>query len=56
MKYRLKDSDKVFNFCIAYSGEQSKYSINLWLRWSKLLSPKNFDSIMDVIYEICPHP
>ena len=56
IKYRLKDCERIFNFCIIYNPELSNDAINLWLRWSKLLGPKNFDSILNIFYEICPHP
>lgn len=56
VKYKIKDPEKIFDFCIIYNYELSEKTINIWLLWSKIFSKYNIDSIMDFAYKILPHP
>lgn len=56
VKYKIKDIEKVNDFLIVYSPELSNDDVNTWLMWSRVFSPINIDSMIDIFYEICPHP
>lgn len=56
IKYKLRDTDKLFTFLIIYNKELSEETVNLRLMWTRLFSPQNIDSISDYVYNILPHP
>jgi len=56
VKYRLKDTDRIFSILIFYNKELSDDTINIFLRWCKLFSPKKISSYFDILWEILPHP
>ena len=56
MKYRLKDTYKIFTFLIIYNYELSDNTVNIWLNSLGLFSPKKIDTLINIFWEICPHP
>lgn len=55
LKYRIKDTDKIFTFLIIYNYELTD-AVNIWLRWTKIFSQKNIESVEEFVFDILPHP
>ena len=55
-KYRLKDEDMVWAFLIKYKDALSKKSIDEILNWREDAYASITDKILNVMWEIFPHP
>ena len=56
VKYKLKDTDKIFTILLIYHKELSDESINTFLNWCKVFRTNKLNSYVDILWEICPHP
>lgn len=56
VKYKLKDANEMLVILIKYKDALSKKSINDRLTWGNKGVERGFDIILDIIYEILPHP
>ena len=56
VKYRLKDPNEMLAILIKYKDALSKKSINDRLAWGNNGLERGFDMILDLFYDIFPHP
>ena len=55
-KYRLKDEDMIWAFFIKYNDALSIRSIDLYLLWRETAMKEVGDKMINVMYEVFPHP
>ncbi|MCK4365914.1 MAG: winged helix-turn-helix transcriptional regulator [Thermoplasmatales archaeon] len=56
MKYRLKDENMIWRFLIRYKNALSNNSINRSLIWAEDGVDNIVDPLMEIVYDILPHP
>ena len=55
-KYKLKDENIIWSFFIRYKNELSDKSINLYMMWRDRGLKISLDNIIEVFFDIFPHP
>ena len=56
VKYKLKDESMIWRFLIRYKKALSSSSINRSLTWAEDGVDNLVDPLMDILYDILPHP